>query len=389
MAVDYGLDPVQVEVLWSRWRQGESISSIARAVGRPQQHLRRHLAHSGGMRPPVPRAPAAHLSSGEREEISRGIAAGLSSRGIAASLGRPGSTVSREIARHGGRGTYRAQAAHEQAGVNRRRPKAAKLAAVPRLRAVVEAWLGLRWSPDQIASRLPLVFPEDLGMRVSDESIYRCIYDPRLHAINRSLFRRLRRGRPMRYPRKRRHHCGRGRIKGMTSIRDRPAEVQDRGVAGHWEGDLVMGRRRCAVATPLERTSRYTVLIALPDGYSSDAVAPHLIAGLEAIPKHLARSLTWDRGREMACHQQVSAATGMPVYSCNPSSPWQRGSNENTNGLLRQYLGESADLRSFTEGDLNTIAAELNDRPRRVHGYRSAAEVYNTLAHTLETPVVR
>ncbi len=193
VVVDYGLDPVQVQVLWSRWRQGESISSIARAVGRPQQHLRRHLAQSGGMRLPVPRAPAAHLSLGEREEISRGIAAGLSARGIGARVGRPASTISREIARHGGRGAHRAQAAHARAGVNRR-PKAAKLAAVPRLRAVVEDWLGLRCSPDQIARRLPLVFPDDPGMRVSDESIYRCIYDPRLHAVNRSLFRRLRRG---------------------------------------------------------------------------------------------------------------------------------------------------------------------------------------------------
>ena len=234
---DYGLSPEQDDQLWVRWRAGESFSSMSRAVGRPEQHLRRHLAQVGGMRPPVPRPARQHLGLAEREEISRGIAAKLSARAIAAVLGRSASTISREIDRHGGRDTYRAQAAHERAAVNRRRPKVAKLSGVLELRVVVEAWLGLRWSPDQIARRLPLEFPDDPRMRVSDETIYRSIFVPRLRAVDRALFRKLRSGRPMRYPRKPRNSSGRGRIKNMISIRDRPGEVDDRLVAGHWEGD--------------------------------------------------------------------------------------------------------------------------------------------------------
>jgi len=376
---DYGLSELEQDELWRRWRDGQSVSSIGRELGKPFQHLRRFMAQTGGVRPPAPRPARWHLSLDEREEISRGIAAGQSSRAIAGRLGRRASTVSREVSRHGGREAYRAQAAHARATENRRRPKTAKLAGAPRLRAVVEAKLGLCWSPDEVRGWLELEYPDDPDMRVSHETIYRSLFDPRLHATDRTLTRKLRSGRPMRLPRKPRNSTGRGRIKNMVSIRDRPAEVEGRTVPGHWEGDLVMGRRPSAIATLVERTSRFTVLVALPGGFTAEVVTPRLINGLETIPAHLRRSLTWDRGREMARHEQVSAETGMPVYFCNPKSPWQRPSNENTNGLLRQYLAKSADLRVFTQADLDAIADELNDRPRRTHGYRSPTQVYGDL----------
>ncbi|MFD4971283.1 IS30 family transposase [Streptomyces sp. NPDC058424] len=346
-------------------------------------HVRRFLYQSGGVRQALQQRSKRHVTGGEHEEISRGIAAGESARQLARRLDRSPSTVSREIARDGGRDRYRAASADAAAYERGRRPKPAKLAQRPALRALVEAKLVLCWSPEQVAGWLRRRFPGDASRQVSHEAIYLSLYDPRRRqAIDRSLTQRLRTARPMRRPKVARKPTGRGVIRGMLSISARPAEVEDRTVPGHWEGDLVMGTRPSAVATLVERTSRYTAIVALPDGIKAEQVAPHLTQSLLGIPPQLRRTLTWDRGREMAEHQAITTATGMPIYLCKPRSPWQRGTNENTNRLLRQYLPKAADLRTFSQADLDAIAHELNQRPRKIHGYRTPAEVYADLLNS-------
>ncbi|NUV78325.1 IS30 family transposase [Streptomyces albidoflavus] len=380
---DYGFSPAQQDEIWRRWREGQSFSLIGRALGAPMQSARRFLYQSGGVRLAPQTRSERHLSGSEREEISRGIAAGESARQLAKRLGRSPSTVSREIARNGGRDRYRAAPADATAYARGRRPKQAKLAQRPVLRTLVEAKLVLCWSPEQIAGWLRRQFPGDASMQISHEAIYLSLYDPRRRqAIDRSLTQRLRSGRPMRRPKLARRPTGRGIIRGMVSITARPAEVEDRKVPGHWEGDLVMGTRPSAVATLVERTSRYTTVVALPDGIKAEQVTPHLTRSLLGIPTQLRRTLTWDRGREIAEHQAITAETGMPIYLCKPRSPWQRGTNENTNRLLRQYLPKGADLRTFSQADLDAIAHELNHRPRKTHGYRTPAEVYADLLNS-------
>ncbi|WP_455429519.1 IS30 family transposase [Nocardia beijingensis] len=363
--------------LWRRWRAGEPISVIAWTLEMPLQHVQRFLAQTGGVRQSPPRRRVQHLTMAEREEISRGVARGCSAREIAALLGRSPSTIAREIARNGGRTNYRAAAADERAYQRARRPKPAKLARSPLLRALVEEKLAVCWSPEQIAGWLRRLFPADPAMRISHEAIYLTLFDPRRKkAIDRTLWRKLRSGRRMRHPKRPRRPDGRGMIRDLVSISERPPEVEDRLVAGHWEGDLVMGTRPSAVATLVERTSRFTALVALPDGLKADQVTPHLTKALLGLPAPMRRTLTWDQGREIAGHKTITAATSMPVYLCKRRSPWQRGTNENTNRLLRQYLPKNADLRRFSQDDLNSIANELNHRPRKIHGYRSPAEVY-------------
>ncbi|MFJ4633778.1 IS30 family transposase [Streptomyces sp. NPDC088847] len=343
------------------------------------QSARRFLCQSGGIRLTPQQRLDRHLSGSEREEIC-GIAAGESARQLAKRLGRSPSTVSREIARNGGRNRYRAATADAASYERGRRPKQAKLTQRPALRALVEAKLALCWSPEQIAGWLRRQFPGDAAMQISHEAIYLSLYDPRRRkAIDRSLTHRLRSGRPMRRPKLARRPTGRGIIRGMVSITARPAWVEDRKVPGHWEGDLVMGTRPSAVATLVERTSRYTTIVALPDGIKAEQVTPHLIRSLLSIPPQLRRTLTWDRGREIAEHQAITAETKMPIYLCKPRSPWQRGTNDNTNRLLRQYLPKNADLRTFSQADLDAIAHELNHRLRKTHGYRTPAEVYAAL----------
>jgi IS30 family transposase len=374
---DYGFSPAQQDEIWQRWRDGESFNAMGRALGAPMHHIRRFLAQSGGVRQAPQRRSARHLAAAEREEISRGIAAGMSARQLARQLGRASSTISREIARNGGREHYRAGPADAQAYARARRPKPAKPARHPELRAVVEAKLALCWSPEQISGWLRRRYPHDSGMRISHEAVYLSLFDPRRRlAIDRTLTQRLRTARPIRQPKAARRPSGRGVLRDMVPLSARPAEADERTVPGHWEGDLVMGSRPSAIATLVERTSRYTRLVALPEGIKAEQVRPYLTGSILAVPARLRRSLTWDRGREMAEHRAFSAATGMPVYFCKPRSPWQRGTNENTNRLLRQYLAKNADLRTFTQADLDAIAAELNDRPRKIHGYRSPAEVY-------------
>ncbi|WP_237533832.1 IS30 family transposase, partial [Streptomyces sp. SID685] len=273
-----------------------------------------------------------------------------SARQLAKRLGRSPSTVSREIARNGGRGRYRAATADSAAYGRGRRPKEAKLARRPALRVLVEAKLAPCWSPEQIAGWLRRQFPGDASIQISHEAIYLSLYGPRRRqVIDRSLTQRLRSGRPMRRPKLARRPTGRGIIRGMVSITDRPTEVEDRKVPGHWDGDLVVGTRPSAVATLVERTSRYTTIVALPDGIKAEQVTSHPTRSLLSIPPQLRRTLTWDRGREIAVHQAITAETRIPIYLCKPRSLWQRGTNENTNRLLRQYLPKGADLRTFSK----------------------------------------
>jgi IS30 family transposase len=311
---------------------------------------------------------------GEREEISRGVASGESYRQIAARLGRVPSTVSREVARNGGRGRYRAQLADAAAFGRAQRPKPGKLVTEPRLRAVVEAKLALRWSPEQIAGWLPLAYPQDPVMRVSHETIYLSLFVQSRGALRRELQRCLRTGRAMRYPRGKRLPQGRGQLRDVVLISERPAEAEDRAVPGHWEGDLLLGKRPSAVVTLVERSSRYLTLVALPDGYKAEQVRPALAAAVARLPEQLRRSLTWDQGKEMAEHTKFTVDTGVAVYFCDPRSPWQRGSNENTNGLLRQYLPRGADLGQLDQVALDAIAAELNGRPRQTLGFKTPSQ---------------
>jgi IS30 family transposase len=310
----------------------------------------------------------------EREEISRGVAVGEPCRQIAARLGRSPSTVSRELTRNGGRRRYRAQAADAAAFRRAQRPKAAKLVLQPRLRAVVEAKLALRWSPQQIAGWLPLAYPQDPVMRVSHETIYLSLFVQSRGALRRELQRCLRTGRVMRFPRGKRLPQGRGQLRDILPISQRPAEAADRAVPGHWEGDLIYGRRPSAVGTLVERRSRYVVLFPLPEGFTAQRMRPALTAAVLQLPQQLRRSLTWDHGKEMAEHLQFTIDSGVQVYFCDPRSPWQRGTNENTNGLLRQYLARGADLRQFDQAALDAIAAELNGRPRQTLGFKTPSQ---------------
>lgn len=322
----------------------------------------------------------------EREAISQGLAAGLSCRQIASGLGRPASTVSREVARNGGRSAYRAVDAEAAALERLRRPKATKFAMNVALAQVVRGRLELDWSPQQITAWLTRTYA-DPEMRVSHETIYRSVYVAARRELGDRAARHLRTGRPMRRPRMARRPDGRGRLKNMTSIHSRPPDVAARTVPGHWEGDLVMGRRPSAVATLVERQTRYLRSVRPPDGLKADAVRARLVAELEQIPRWMRLSLTWDRGREMAEHQELTAASGTPVSFCDARSRWQRGTNENTNRLLRQYLGKSADLRTLSQRDLDDIAARINARPRRVLGWDSAQDRYLHLVQAHDVPM--
>jgi IS30 family transposase len=315
------------------------------------------------------------LALAEREEISRGLAAGESVRRIARRLGRAPSTVCREVAANGGRDRYRACAADRRAVRKMRRPKPAKLAACPRLRELVEAKLELRWSPQQIAAWLKLAYPGDPEMRVSHETIYLSLFVQARGALRKELFRCLRTGRARRRPRGLTVMNGQGKIRGMVNIAERPAEANDRAVPGHWEGDIVFGASYTAIATLVERKSRFVMLVRLPHGHTAEAVAYALSDAVTTLPAQLRRSLTWDQGKEMAEHARFSVATQIPVYFCDPHSPWQRGSNENTNGLLRQYYPRRTDFRLITQSDLDHVAAELNERPRQTLEWKTPCQV--------------
>jgi IS30 family transposase len=313
-----------------------------------------------------------YLSLAEREEIAVGLAAGQSLRQVAARLGRPACTVSREVRRNGMRGVYRAVAAQAQAQFRAARPKTAKLAGNLVLRDQVAAWLAGRWSPEQISVMLKREFAGQPEMQVSHETIYQAIYVQGRGALRRELAAALRTGRALRKPR-RREGQRRGRIKDMVMISERPAEAADRAVPGHWEGDLIIGSRNSAIGTLVERSTRFVLLLHLPHGHDAAAVAQAMTAAMAGLPAALRRSLTWDQGREMAAHAQITLAAGLPVYFCDPHSPWQRGSNENTNGLLRQYFPKGTDLSVHGKEHLAAVAAQLNARPRKTLSWRTPA----------------
>ena len=365
-------------------REKEEIVRLA-AMGLPSrligQQIGRHhrtvWGHLVKLRRPVVAEPVRsplRLSLREREEISRGLAAGESRRAIARRLGRAPSTIAREVSRNGDVRRYRACAADRAALARARRPKVAKLAACPRLRAVVEARLELRWSPQQISAWLVGEFPDDPEMRVSHETIYLSLFVQARGALRKELTRYLRSKHTTRRPRGHSVMNGQGQLRATLNIRERPAEADDRAVPGHWEGDLLMGKRMHAMATLVERTSRFVMLVALPNGHSADLVADALASKITELPDQLRRSLTWDQGKEMAAHARFTVATDVPVYFCDPRSPWQRGSNENTNGLLRQYFPKRSEIAHYTQADLDAVAAELNDRPRQTLGWRSPSQ---------------
>jgi IS30 family transposase len=311
----------------------------------------------------------------EREEISRGLARGESFRAIARQIGRPHTTVSREVGRNGGRRGYRAQSAEAAAWRRARRPKPSKLAANVALRAVVCDKLCRKWSPQQIAAWLGRTYSDDLAMRVSHETIYLSLFVQSRGALRRELCDHLRSGRRLRRPpAQRAKHQGQGQIPDKVMISQRPAEASDRAVPGHWEGDLLMGQRPTGVATLVERQTRYCQLVALPDGHGAAAVRDALARSIGRLPQQLRRSLTWDQGKEMLEHAQFTVDSGVQIYFCDPRSPWQRGSNENTNGLLRQYLPKRTDLNRFTQRQLDAIAQQLNDRPRQTLAWATPAE---------------
>ena len=360
--------------LWSRWRAGESLSKIGRALGRRPGVIHRQVAANGGYAPaPRRRAPRV-LSASEREEISRGLAEGLALRLIAQRLGRSPSTVSREVARHGGSERYRAARADARAWSSALRAKSCKLAAQPRLCALVAGKLAEDWSPQQISAWLALTYPGEQALQVSTETIYRSLFVQARGVLRKELTAHLRTQRTMRHARSAtRKGQGRGGIVDAVSIRERPAEAEDRAVPGHWEGDLVAGSANSHVATLVERQTRYLMLIKLA-GKDTATVVAALSAGVGALPEQLKASLTWDRGLEMADHKRFTLATDVAVYFCDPRSPWQRGTNENTNGLLRQYLPKGADLSVHTQADLDAIAARLNTRPRKTLEYQTPSD---------------
>ena len=329
------------------------------------------IEDTGGVRPARRRRASRCLSLTEREEISRGVAAGESLRQVAGRLGRAPSTVCREVARNGGRGGYRALRADRAALGRACRPKAAKLAVNTELRAVVEEKLGEWWSPQQIAGWLKDAYPGREEMWVSHETIYLSLFVQGRGALRHELTACLRTRRAIRWPVTKRAPTGKGQIREPVMISERPAEVADRAVPGHWEGDLVMGKRMTAIGTLVERATRYVMLFPLPDGNTAEAVRTALAETIQRLPEHLWRSLTWDQGKEMAQHAQFTIDTGVQVYFCDPKSPWQRGSNENTNGLLRQYFPKGTDMSVLTQEDLDQAAHSLNNRPRQTLGWKA------------------
>jgi len=369
------LSPEQRRLAWRLRAGGLSLREVGLQVGCSHEHVRWLMAHSRrrhqrAVDPWLPRTGRLTLS--DREEISLGVHAGQPLRVIAARIGKSCCTVSREVAANGGRVHYRAWAAHQRAREQARRPKTPKLAD-PRLAAMVERDLRAWWSPVQIAGRLRQQFPCDPMMWVSHETIYQALFVQGRGELRRELARCLRTGRVKR--RAQGQVQTRGRIPGMVMISERPAEIADRAVPGHWEGDLVFGKNaHSAVGTLVERSTRYLLLLHLPDGKDAPAVEHAMRAAITTLPEQLRRSITWDQGKEMSNHAKFTVATGIPVYFCDPHSPWQRGSNENTNGLLRQYLPRGTDIAGHSAQDLAAIAASLNGRPRKTLGFMTPSE---------------
>ena len=368
-----GLSAIDKREIWSRWKAGQTLHEIGRAYGKCHNTIRAVLLPRGGIPPLARRRSRLALTFSEREDISRGLASGSSIRGIAGGLHRAASTVGREIARHGGRPAYRAYAADQQAWNAALRPKRCLLAVNRELRDVVASKLMLDWSPEQIAGWLKTQYPHDEGMRVSHETIYRSLFIQARGALKKELMDYLRSKRRMRRSRHASEHGhSRGQIVDAVSIRERPAEAEDRAIPGHWEGDLLAGGKNSYIATLVERHSRFLLLVKVPSKETEPVVAA-LSEHVRQLPATLRRSLTWDRGLEMAKHKEFTVATDVQVYFCDPQSPWQRGSNENTNLLLRQYFPRGTDLAPITQAQLDQVSLRLNQRPRKTLGFQTPA----------------
>jgi IS30 family transposase len=371
-----------VEEVWRRYKAGEAIVGIAQALGHSNATVYRVLRARGGIAPAPRRRSARVLSVSEREEISRGLATGLSLRAIARGLKRAACTVSQEVARHGGRVPYRAAVADARAWESARRPKRCVLVCNRALQRIVAFKLAQDWSPQQIAGWLKEQYPDNPEMRVSHETIYQSLFVQARGALKQELMRHLRSKRRMRRSRPSSNNAvGRGHIPDAISIRERPAEVEDRAVPGHWEGDLVEGSRGTFIASLVERQSRFVILVKVPDKTSA-VVVDALIKAVRKLPAALRRSLTWDRGVELSQHAQFTVATDVKVYFCDPSSPWQRGSNENTNGLLRQYYPKGTDLSAVSQAQLDLVARKLNTRPRQTLHWKTPAYILQSSVST-------
>jgi len=367
----------QKTIMWDRWQRGETFHSIARLFDRHHTSVRGIISATGGIRPPERcRSPRA-LTLTEREEISRGIAGDLSLRTIASRLGRAPSTISREVSRNGGLKRYRASRADQAAWDRAHRPKPCKLVINRALAQLVTNKLRRCWSPEQIAGWLKHAHPNEESCRVSHETIYKSLFIQARGALKKELLQHLRSQRAIRHSRHANQKGnGKGQISNAVSIRERPALVEDRAVPGHWEGDLIFGSHNSQIATLVERHTRY-VMLAKVDSKDTETVINALIKQAHKLPSELYQSLTWDRGKEKADHQRFSLATDITVYFCDPQSPWQRGSNENTNGLLRQYFPKGTDLSVHSQAKLNAVARQLNERPRKTLGFQTPAECFN------------
>src|SRR4249920_940650 len=367
----------QRALMWERWQKGESLQQIAQLFDRNHSSVQGILAATGGIRPAPRCRSRLALSLSEREEISRALVAGHSMRSIAAQLGRAPSTISPEIKRNQGQEGYRASQADQSAWDRGRRPKAGKLAKNRALARIVAGKLQLQWSPEQVAGWLKRTYPDDTSRQVSHETIYRSLFIQARGALKKELVEHLRRTRVMR---RSRHHTmktdNHGRISGTVSISERPAGVEDRALPGHWEGDLLFGSKNSQIATLVERNTRYAMLVKVT-GKDTETVINALIKNARKLPDELYQSLTWDRGKEMADHRRFTLATDIQVYFCDPQNPWQRGSNENTNGLLRQYLPKGIDLSGYSQSKLSAIARRLNERPRKTLSYETPAQRFH------------
>jgi len=373
--------PRQKAELWERWKSGQCVADIARALARRNKSgVYRVLALSGGIAPASRRRASVALKLEEREEISRGIAAGQSIRLIARGLRRSPSTVSREIGRNGGCSAYRASEADTRAWERALRPKPCRLARHPELRWRVAQKLALQWSPEQISGWLKRQFPADQGMQVSHETIYRSLFIQTRGVLKKELMAHLRTARQMRQAKGGTTKSGLGQIVDTVSIRERPADADDRAVPGHWEGDLLCGANNTHIVTLVERHTRFAMLLKVPSKDTATVVAA-LGKHVSKLPQQLRRSLTWDRGKEMADHKNFTIATNVQVYFCDPRSPWQRGSNENTNGLLRQYFPRGTDLSRLSQSSLNRVALRLNQRPRKTLGFETPADRLRAVLH--------
>ena len=361
--------------LWRRWRMGESLSSIARTLERKPSVVHDLIAATGGLVPSIRRRSPRTLTLEEREEISRRVSLGASIRAIASLLERAPSTISREVTRNGGKMRYRATVADQRAWAQARRPKLCKLARHPRLRRAVAQKLYLKWSPEQIAGWLKNRYPNDPSMTISAETVYRSLFIQARGVLKKELQEKLRAHRGIRRPKAAgKGGYGHGQILDGISIRERPAEAEDRAVPGHWEGDLLSGSENSHIATLVERASRFALLVKV-EGKDTVSVVAALTKQIKKLPNELRRSLTWDRGSELTQHKKLSIAANVAVYFCDPHSPWQRGSNENTNGLLRQYFPKGTSLRHLSQAKLNQVARELNGRPRKTLGFKTPAEI--------------